>query len=315
MEVKLWGVRGAIPAPMMPGEYRNRLMAVLEHARSRWQAEPEAQPEALFAELPPYIRGLVGGETPCIEVQAGSQQLVLDMGTGARRLGYSMMQRGAAGDLHILITRTYWDYIQGWPFFIPGYIPTNNVHFYSIHSDCESRFARQQHADHFPVHFQDMASQKTFHILEVGKAQDIGSVRLTVEQLQEKEHACNCYRIEAEGKAFVYVTTLDFTSSDLLSQMKKKKKFFDNADLFLLDAEDGSITNNGHKKLLPAFETAIQAAVEHKFKRLVFSHHRPGFIDKSIFELLEAARAFYKKKSKTSETEILLAQQDAVFTL
>ncbi|HXC64616.1 MAG TPA: hypothetical protein VNZ67_09670, partial [bacterium] len=53
LKIKFWGVRGSIP---VPGESTLR----------------------------------VGGNTSCVELRAGGQLLIFDMGTGARALGASL---------------------------------------------------------------------------------------------------------------------------------------------------------------------------------------------------------------------------------
>jgi len=90
MVVRFWGVRGGMPAP---------------------------GPETVK----------VGGNTPCVEVRTGDGQIiVLDSGTGIRRLGDALLKE-ADGRLVVtlFISHTHWDHIQGFPFF--------NVHQHRRH--------------------------------------------------------------------------------------------------------------------------------------------------------------------------------------
>ena len=63
-----------------------------------------------------------GGNTSCIEVQAGEHCFVLDAGTGLRSFGDSLTSRGGHIS-HLLFTHTHWDHIIGFPFFGPAYNP------------------------------------------------------------------------------------------------------------------------------------------------------------------------------------------------
>src|ERR1700724_3813746 len=55
---------------------------------------------------------LVGGNTSCVEVVAGSTRIALDAGTGLRRLGgHLLAQRRGPVDLTVLLSHVHWDHI------------------------------------------------------------------------------------------------------------------------------------------------------------------------------------------------------------
>jgi len=102
MKIRFWGVRGSIP---VPGPQTNRY----------------------------------GGNTSCVEVRPkDGPQIILDAGTGLRRLGKDMML-GAFGEGkgrgHLLISHTHWDHIQGLPFFAPLYQDGNQFFVYARQRD------------------------------------------------------------------------------------------------------------------------------------------------------------------------------------
>ncbi|MBF0171579.1 MAG: MBL fold metallo-hydrolase, partial [Nitrospinae bacterium] len=87
MEIQFWGVRGSIPSP-----------------------GPDT---AQF-----------GGNTPCVSVHVPGQPLiVLDAGTGIRKLGMSLMKKQEQNQIYLFLSHTHWDHIQGLPFFIPLIAP------------------------------------------------------------------------------------------------------------------------------------------------------------------------------------------------
>src|SRR2546430_15781565 len=102
MKVRFWGVRGSIP---VPGKATNRY----------------------------------GGNTSCVEVTpAGAAPIIIDAGTGIRRLGKHLME-GAHGDgkgkTSILISHTHWDHVQGLPFFSPLYRAGNQIDIFARQRD------------------------------------------------------------------------------------------------------------------------------------------------------------------------------------
>jgi hypothetical protein len=167
MDIKVWGIRRDMPAPLSTDQMRKRVLASIQFALDQWKQNPEITTAELMKLLPGDLGSVAGGETRCVEITAGTDRIIVDMGTGARRLGYEMMARGVKGDFHLILTATTWDRLQGWPFFIPAYIPGNVFHLYSTMANAEERLIRQQDFSFFPVRFHEMASQKKFaHLSE-----------------------------------------------------------------------------------------------------------------------------------------------------
>jgi len=74
---------------------------------------------------PEYNR--YGGDTPCLEVRsADGHVLVVDAGTGIRRLGNLLVREGITR-LTMLFTHSHWDHIVGFPFFKPLYDPLAHI--------------------------------------------------------------------------------------------------------------------------------------------------------------------------------------------
>src|SRR3546814_4570790 len=75
---------------------------------------------------------IYGGNTSCVETRSGGDILVFDSGTGIRELGLSLMKefQGKPLTVHLLISHTHWDHIQGFPFFVPAYSANTTIHMY-----------------------------------------------------------------------------------------------------------------------------------------------------------------------------------------
>lgn len=282
-KLKIWGVRSSIPAPLNADQYRHRLREAVGHARSVWEQNPGESPENIFSSLPEEIQTLVGGETSCLEVRNGDSQLILDMGTGARRLGYDMMGRGHKGDIHVLLTNTRWENIQGWPFFIPGFLPTNSVQFYTIHPDCRERFIRQQHFDHFPVEFENMLSRREFEVIAPGATRDLLGFNVTAYGLDDGYAA---YRLEQEGRSLLIVPPLFRPGQDVDALIEKHADAFSGVDFMVLEYH-----SSDSEEAARAMENAARAAAAWQAGRLLLVNHHPAHSDGGLREILAHARS------------------------
>ncbi len=311
MEIKLWGVRGSLPTPLHTDDLRGRLVEAIEAGR----ADPGLDPQEIIQRLPLHINRVIGGETTCVEVRFGKDQLIIDMGTGARRLGYDMMARGHKGDVHILITHTHWDHIQGWPFFVPGFVPGNTVHFYSCHDHTRERFIHQQHPNFFPVTFEEMRSTREFHEYKPGEPFQVGPFQIDTRGLKHPGGS-TAYRIRTNGRTFIFATDTEFFGPDLPKDVRDYMSFFGGVDLLIMDAQYSLLEAEqrvgwGHT----AMKVAVGCALEWNVKKLVLTHHEPAHNDEKIRALYEETRAHLESIRGQRTLEIELATQDAVFAL
>ena len=75
----------------------------------------------------------IGGNTACVEIQAGAHTIILDAGTGIINLGTDLMRRSRAHGGHsitatILFSHMHNDHTQGFPFFEPAYAGASTLH-------------------------------------------------------------------------------------------------------------------------------------------------------------------------------------------
>src|SRR5687768_17593604 len=102
--VRFWGTRGSIPTP------------------ASWTR-------------------VYGGNTSCVEVRFDDLLFICDAGSGIRELGKDIMLRQPVPEeIHLLITHTHWDHIQGFPFFNPAYLPSMKIFVYGSRQEGHSPF-------------------------------------------------------------------------------------------------------------------------------------------------------------------------------
>ncbi|MCE9596962.1 MAG: hypothetical protein K8S54_03255 [Spirochaetia bacterium] len=275
MVIKFWGVRSDLPSPLSSQETQLRMRAAVEIAVNAWKAGAVTDVATMQLEMPVHIRSVMGGETSCIEVTDSDDGLIIDLGTGARRLGYDLLARGAKGQFYIVLTGTRWDHIQGWPFFTPGYIPGNSFRIFSSAENMRERMERQQDFSFFPVRFNEMASTRDFTVLNEEAPRDAGAFRLRAIPSYDPISS-DSVRIECRGKVLV------LAGPDTIQSASVYADFLHGADILILqDVRNRSILSDlvdrikslGIKRViltdhiaamgdLEAIETAAKAGVE-----------------------------------------------------
>jgi phosphoribosyl 1,2-cyclic phosphodiesterase len=268
MRVRFWGVRGSIP---VPGQSTSRY----------------------------------GGNTSCVEVRPKSgSPIIIDAGTGLRRLGKSLMEEAfgdGKGSTTILISHTHWDHVQGLPFFSPLYRAGNQVHIFARQRDThlEAVFSQQHDMPYFPVPLSAMQADMSFHEVIEGARFDVGNAKITCARLNHPWIAM-AYRIDVDGAAVVYCAdTAPFADilfgrefmttppklgeplpHDIVEELRKMRAgvvaLAKDADLLIYDTQ---FTKDEYK-LRPHWghshpDDAIAIAHDANVKRLCFFHHAP----------------------------------------
>ncbi|MBL8600682.1 MAG: MBL fold metallo-hydrolase [Myxococcales bacterium] len=277
MDIRFWGVRGSVASPG------------------------------------PETAG-VGGNTSCVEVVAGGSRLILDAGTGLRKLGESLAARGAV-DATLLLSHLHWDHIQGLPFFAPLYQPSTRLHVVSGQSSapCQEVLRRQMSAPTFPVELGALPSQLTY--FEVRDRQRIvcGDAEVTVARANHPD-AVYAYRIEHGGRSVVYATdTEHYSCVD-----PRLKALCRNADVLIYDAQylpseyvgEGGLSRVGWGH--STWEAAVALAEAAGVEALMLFHHDPGRDDAAVAEIEAMARArFPNTVAAREQTVTRLASRHA----
>src|SRR5579872_3695880 len=122
-----------------------------------------------------------GGNTACVEVRCGEDIIIFDCGTGIRELGIALAKEYAERNLevHLFVSHTHWDHIQGFPFFQPAYRAGNRVNIYSLPGpdrSVEKLFTGQMDGNYFPVTLDDLMAR--LHFDELAGDVQIGDVKI-----------------------------------------------------------------------------------------------------------------------------------------
>ena len=275
MKLKVYGCRGSLPAPSCN--------------ESSFHTEK------------------FGGNTTCFYLEADNgRKIVIDAGSGIRPLGLNLMSKGKKEiELDLLITHTHWDHIQGFPFFVPAYIPGGKIDIYgeaqitgdlvrSLGGQTSEELSRvlqvnghgvkevlndQQNSRNFPAPMDYMKGLRNFYDFIPG-----GVLReeegLKIETLPiNHPGGCISYKFTEPGKNTDKVTVI---STDFEPDNGEKDEalieWWRDADFVVADGqyEMGSKENPfmegyGHSDPFLNFEFAQKAGVE----RILMTHHDP----------------------------------------
>ena len=240
-----------------------------------------------------------GGNTSCVEVRAqDGTVIVLDCGTGARELGLHLVRTLPSPlRLHLFIGHTHWDHIQGFPFFVPAFLPGAELNVYAplgFQQSLEEAMAGQMEYSYFPVKLRDLRSRIHFTELEEGFFR-VGDVLVETQYLNHTAPTI-AYRMSSRGATVAYVTDHEpfWKSEDGILHHPGDQRhisFMRGADLAIHDAqysheEYAHRLGWGHSTIEYATDVSLAAGV----KRLALFHHDPGRDDAAMERLEASAR-------------------------
>ncbi len=248
---------------------------------------------SLAAAGPETVR--YGGNTSCVEVRGeNGTLLVLDAGTGIRRLGATL---GAARGVDVLLTHLHMDHLQGLGFFAPIYQPGLEVHIWgppSTTQNLQARLARYLSPPLFPVRLRELPCRLTLHDVPLGQFR-VGGLEVRADLVCHPGPTVG-YRI-TEGKvSLTYIP--DHEPALGVPQFPREPEWTSGCslaagtDLLIHDAqytdeEYPAYIGWGHSAASHVLAFARLAQV----KRLMTFHHNPSHSDDDLDRLIAAAAA------------------------
>ncbi len=251
--VRLWGVRGGMPSPG-----------------------------------PETVR--VGGNTPCVEVRTGDNQIViLDAGTGIRPLGQALVQEaGGRVVVTLLISHTHWDHIQGFPFFDVARRRGNRIVIIGekkVGRTLEAVMAGQLSAPYLPFGYEELESDLITKEIEDGETIVIGDRTLVTARSAFHPGGVFVYRIEHDGRSVVYASDVGHPTGSLDGRVVEIARGCDVLihDANFSDQEKMRHPDWGHS----SWREAAQVGKLANAGRTVLFHHDFRATDDFLFDVVE----------------------------
>jgi phosphoribosyl 1,2-cyclic phosphodiesterase len=267
-----------------------------------------------------------GGNTPCVVVRHKDTHIILDAGTGIRNLGLELSEQGSAEGLtlHLFLSHTHWDHIQGLPFFQPAYRKDTKLTIYG--SPQKEHFLASilkglMDFEYFPVGMSSFSADITIKEISLEPIELAG---LTVDWQEQVYHPGGSvrYRVSAEGKTIIYATDVELNamfppeggSQEHQSLAEDYLQFISDADLLIADGqytdkEYQSKVGWGHSSIELVLEVAYRAQV----KQLAIFHHDPQHSDSFLDELWMQHRANYHGRDR--KMDIFWAREGLTLTV
>jgi phosphoribosyl 1,2-cyclic phosphodiesterase len=241
-----------------------------------------------------------GGNTSCIEYRCGDEIIILDAGTGLRKLGQSLLAefKNRPLNLTLLLTHTHWDHIQGLPFFGPIYNPRCRLRILGNEGARKGLVAAltgQMESTYFPVPFNKLPSNIEIEELKDFNF-DIGSVLVRAHRANHPG-MCVGYRLFSPDGIIAFFPD---TEAHVGGEDGAMIEFVRDVDALILDsqydrAEYKKHIGWGHGCVDDSVSLALKANV----KKLFLFHHDPDHDDKKIDAFVKHARKLASKpKSK-----------------
>jgi phosphoribosyl 1,2-cyclic phosphodiesterase len=266
-QIRFWGVRGSIPTPGI-GTVR------------------------------------YGGNTSCIEIRNGADIIILDAGTGLRKLGQALLAEFKKKPLNLtlLLSHTHWDHIQGLPFFAPIYDSRCRLRILGCEGSRKSlvtALTGQMESNYFPVPFSKLPSN-----IEIEELRDfnfeIGTLLVRAQRANHPGVTVG-YRLFSPDGIVCFFPDVEPCADGADAEMID---FIRDADVLILDsqydrAEYKQHIGWGHGCVDESVALALKAGV----KKLVLFHHDPNHDDKKIDAFVKHARNLVAKKKGKLKVE------------
>ena len=260
-----------------------------------------------------------GGNTACVEVNAGGHLIILDAGTGMISVGDELMEKYITSGFTpeertpvratVLLSHIHQDHIQGFTFFRPLHLKSTVLSVFG--SVCEEENLSDELSNvlfgkTFPLDLGDIAGKLdikniTSNDLIILRHGSEPIICKSQENILPDDVVISCYKSYAhpqegvmiykiyyKGKSVVYATDKE----SYLGGDKKLVDFARNCDVLIHDAQ--YTTEDYLNQYSPkqgyghsTFDMAVEAQRQSNAGKLVFFHFEPGYDDEKLNRINE----------------------------
>ena len=239
-----------------------------------------------------------GGNTPCVEMCLGTKRLIFDGGSGLRVLGNHLLRQMPV-EAHIFFSNCHWDRLQGFPFFVPAFIPINHFHLYGAPTaegeSMQQRLSNQMLPPNFPVPIQVMGAKLEFYQITPDNQVFLDDIVIKTSYLNHGQRSLG-YRITWRGCSVVYATAPDeYMGHEDFRELVK------DTDLLILAAPRPVKQEISFTDLEFLWLERVRLAKASGVKALVLSNYDPEYDDDLLDSLAVAVKNVFVNGSLAQE--------------
>jgi ribonuclease BN (tRNA processing enzyme) len=244
--------------------------------------------------------------------------IIVDSGSGIAELG-SVLSQSEPLQAHLLITHTHLDHIQGFPFFMPAFVPGTHLTIVGPAGSAKSlqaAFADQMDPAYFPVRLDHMPAEMEFIERNPGETFEVGGLRITPHLLMHPIPTFG-YRIDEGDTRFAFATDNEIAlfANNENGTLKDLVKWCKDADLLVHDAQYSTEEYKTHAGFgHSTYEEALTLAEHAGAQQLAFFHHDPVHSDSDVDALIEEALGNHRAAGG-SDVEAFPAAEDQELAL
>ncbi|MBA6391509.1 MBL fold metallo-hydrolase [Colwellia sp. BRX10-3] len=228
-----------------------------------------------------------GGNTACTLIEANNgKKLILDAGTGIRRLGDELVKQQE--DIYLLVTHNHFDHIQGFPFFKPAFQAQRNIYIYpAITQPNEPKaIVEQMHGSYSPIASTMLQANIQFQFPDWQLQPIIINGFSVSRQPINHPNGGMAYLISCDNKTVAYVTDNELNFPNPVVTISQWISIVSDVDLLIHDgqyvASDMPLKFGwGHSLISESLDLAVQA----KVKNLAIYSHDPERTDDELDQL------------------------------
>lgn len=242
-----------------------------------------------------------GGDTSCLEVREEDTIIIVDAGTGARRLG-QLLHREKIHSIHWFFSHTHYDHLIGFPFFQPLFNPRAQITIYEypqFQNYVLEDIDKAIRPPYFPIQIRDCKS-KICSFKVVNHPININSLLIDTIPISHTGPGLG-FKFQVNGKTCVFLTDNELGyNHGYGASYSDYVEFCYGADLLIHDAEYTPeeymfFKGYGHSSISQALQLAIDAHA----KKFGFFHHNCNRTDSDIHDLEQYCHEIiYEKKIK-----------------
>lgn len=232
-----------------------------------------------------------GGDTTSVLVTGSKgDHVILDAGTGLRRVAEELRNNKTAGSLTLLMTHFHLDHIMGLPSFAPIYSAEAKLTVCAVRrgtAGVRDIMAHLMRQPIWPVELGELRSDLKFRELDgrsVGGPVRIGALCLRWCAVQHPG-GCTAYRIEEQERAFVFATDIEWRLMTASQRRAFLKLCVEPRPAQVL-AMDGQYTAHDYKAHQgwghSTWEDVVEVAMSAGISRALVTHHSPHADDREL---------------------------------